>query len=293
MKRASLFIACLLFLAGCDQSRPGHFQGYGEADYLFVASEESGRLLTLEVREGDKVEAGQVLFQLNSERMRIAAQGAAAAAESAKARVDASGALSEAVRQAEANADLASKTYSRSETLFERGFVSKARLDADRATLDAARAAVAQAQAERDAAARNLGAVRAEADLAEQRVSDTIVRAPQAGSVERIYHRLGEVVAAGTPVLALLPPENLKVRFFVPEGELAAITIGDNVGLSCDGCAEGLRGRVTFIETEPQFTPPVIYSLEERAKLMFLVEARPETATGIRPGLPVDVRLFP
>lgn len=294
MRRYLATIPILLMpLGSCDRQQPGQFQGYGEADYLYVSSEESGRLLALDIREGDYVEAGQVLFRLDAARMRIAALGAAASAEAARARIEASGALAEAVKQAEANADLAAKTFSRSELLFVRGFVSKARLDADRAALDAAKAAVAQAKAERDAARLNLGATTAEAELAERRLADTIVAAPEVGTIERIYHRVGEVVAAGTPVLALLPPDNLKVRFFVPEGELARIVVGGQVSLSCDGCDEGLTARVSFIEAEPQFTPPVIYSLEEREKLMFLVEARPESATGIRPGLPVDVRLLP
>lgn len=113
----------------------------------------------------------------------------------------------------------------------------------------------------------------------------------QAGTVERVYHRAGEVVAAGQPILALLPPENMKVRFFAPQDQLARLPIGARVDVSCDGCAEPAHARVSFVAREPQFTPPVIYSLDQREKLVFLVEARFDGPTPIRPGMPVDVRI--
>jgi HlyD family secretion protein len=122
-------------------------------------------------------------------------------------------------------------------------------------------------------------------------VSDLEGSAPAAGTIERIYHRAGEVVAAGQPIVALLPPENMKVRFFAPEAMLSQFPVGARVLVSCDGCAAPVEATVSYVAREPQFTPPVIYSLDQRQKLVFLVEARLATPGPIRPGMPVDVRL--
>ena len=99
------------------------------------------------------------------------------------------------------------------------------------------------------------------------------------------------MVPAGKPVLALLPPGNLKVRFFVSEALLPQIKIGETVTITCDGCAADLAAKVSFIARQSEFTPPVIYSLDERSKLVFLIEARPERPEALRVGQPVSVAL--
>lgn len=268
-------------------------QGYGEADYLFLSSQEAGVVSALSVREGDVVAAGAQLFSLDPDRLALNARSAAAESAAAASRTAHGGALAQAVVQAEAQADLAARNYARSQELFARGFAPRAKLDSDRAAADAATAALAQARAERDAARRELGSAQAQTGLAERRLADLAVNAPQAGRIERIYRRPGEVVAAGDPILSLLPPANMKVRFFAPEPMLSALQVGQRIGLSCDGCRAGLTARITYIASDPQFTPPVIYSDDERDKLVFLIEARPDQQGIIRPGLPVDVRLNP
>ena len=127
--------------------------------------------------------------------------------------------------------------------------------------------------------------------MAEQRLQDLAGAAPIAGTIQQIFHRQGEVVSPGQPIASLLAPENMKVRFFAPEAMLSQLPVGARVMISCDGCAEPVEARVSFVAQEPQFTPPVIYSLEQREKLVFLVEARFDGATPIRPGMPVDVRI--
>ncbi len=114
---------------------------------------------------------------------------------------------------------------------------------------------------------------------------------PVTGSVQQIYYRPGEVVPAGRPVVSLLPPGNIKVRFFVPETVLPKIALGDAVTIRCDGCKADVTAKVSFISRTSEFTPPVIYSLEERSKLVFLIEARTDTPADLRVGQPVDVRL--
>jgi HlyD family secretion protein len=114
---------------------------------------------------------------------------------------------------------------------------------------------------------------------------------PDTGTIEQLYYRPGETVQAGKPVLSLLPPRNLKFRFFVPQAMLPDITFGQTVLVNCDGCEKDLTAKVSFIARSAEFTPPVIYSQEERAKLVFLVEARPDKPEKFRVGQPVSVTI--
>ena len=97
----------------------------------------------------------------------------------------------------------------------------------------------------------------------------------------------------GRPIVALLPPGNVKVRFYVPEAMLPKLSAGDPVKVTCDGCAPDLVARVSFISRASEYTPPVIYSLDERSKLVFLIEARPERPDALRVGQPVSVVVAP
>ncbi len=284
-------LALALLVAACARHDANVLQGYGEADYVYLAAQDGGVVSQIAVREGDVVQQGAPLFSLAPDRLGLSARSAAAEAASAEARTSHSGSLAQAVAAAEADAALARSNLSRTQDLFTRGFAPRAKLDADRAAAAAAEAQLRQARAERDAATREVNAARAQSSLAAQRVSDLSVTAPANGSVERIYHRAGEVVGAGDPVIALLPPGNMKVRFYAPEPMLARLRLGQSVALSCDSCADGLTARISFIAREPQFTPPVIYSPDERDKLVFLIEARPDRPDAIRPGLPVSVNV--
>lgn len=269
-----IVISLALLSAACCERPPQPMQGYGEADYLYLSAQDTGVIDDVFVREGDVVQAEQQVFVLDRRRLALSAQSASASSAAAAA----------AIRTAVAQAALAQANYDRSLQLFERGFYSQARLDNDRAARDAANATLAQVR-------REAGAAGAASGLARERVDDLVVRAPAAGTIEQIFLRAGELAATGQPIVALLTPENMKVRFFAPQALLAELTVGARVLVSCDGCAEPLPARVSFIASEPQFTPPVIYSLDQREKLVFLVEARLETPGPIRPGMPVDVRL--
>lgn len=273
MKRI-LILSLALLTAACSREAPSLLQGYGEADYIYLSSQDAGVVGELFVHEGDAVEAGARVFRLDPERLSYGVQSAAAQRASAAA----------AVRTAQAQATLAQRNYARSAQLAERGFYSRARLDSDRAALDVANAQLAQAR-------RQAAAAGAETGLAQERLEDLAGAAPAAGTIQQIYHRQGEVVSAGQPIAALLTPENMKIRFFAPEAMLARLPVGARVMVMCDGCTEPLEAHVSFVAQEPQFTPPVIYSLDQRDKLVFLVEARFAAVTPIRPGMPVDVRI--
>jgi HlyD family secretion protein len=266
-------ITLALFAAACGEPARDTLHGYGEADYIYIASQEAGVIGEVFVREGEQVQAGARVFTLDAERLSYNAQSAAAQAAAAD----------QAIRTAQAEANLAERNLARGQALFERGFYPRARLDADRASRDAAAARLAQARREASAAG-------AQTNLAQERVGDLAGIAPQAGTIERIYHRPGEVVSAGAPVAALLAPQNMKVRFFAPQAMLAQFPVGAHVQVSCDGCGAPMDAVVSYAASEPQFTPPVIYSLDQRDKLVFLIEARLSEPGRIRPGMPLDVR---
>jgi HlyD family secretion protein len=233
-------------LAGCEKPAAPTYQGWIEAEFVFVGPDEQGRVETLSVREGERVEKGAPLFTLDDELQRAD------------------------VMQTTATLTNARQTFERAERLL------KAKAGTEKAFDDAQ-------QAMREAEAR--------LHSAQTRLARRRVISPAAGMVHQIYYRPGEIAPAGRPVLALLPPANIKVRFFVPEATLPTIAIGDTIRVRCDGCAPDLTARISFIAQAAEFTPPVIYSLEERAKLVFLVEARPERPDKLRVGQPVDVAL--
>lgn len=281
----------MLALAGCSGRSTDSLTGYIEAETLYMAPQEAGVIAEMRVKEGDKVIAGDTLFHMQADRISYQVEQASATAAAAEKRADDAGSFAKSVIEAEANLERIAADYKRTQKLFKEGFVSKARLDADRASLTAAQARLEAARAVRDAAQEDFQSVRAQAGYAKQRLDDLAVTAPKAGTIERIYRRVGEVAAAGDPVVALLPPENVKLRFYAPERMLSSFSPGAEVSFSCDGCDGGLKARIAYVATEPQFTPPVIYSLDERDKLVFLIEARPLAPEGLRPGLPVDIAI--
>jgi HlyD family secretion protein len=136
-----------------------------------------------------------------------------------------------------------------------------------------------------------LRTAQARLNSAQTRLTRRKMFSPVAGSVQQIYYRVGELVPAGKPIVAILPPGNLKVRFFVNEATLPKLKIGDTIAVSCDGCQPGITARISFIARSSEFTPPVIYSMEERSKLVFLIEARTDTPERLRVGQPVSVAL--
>jgi HlyD family secretion protein len=203
--------------------------------------------------------------------------------------------------KAEADLHLAETTLARSEKLAAQGLTPEAKVEQDRATLASAEAQVAQLQAQlavaelpaRDPlqlqAEANLLAAQADADKARSDLADRTVTAPVAGRVERLFFSQGEMAAAGTPVLSLLPARALKVRFYLAEADRPQFALGDSVAVSCDGCPEGVTATLSRFASAPQFTPPIIYSRDERSRLTFLAEATLDPDGFLMPGQPVSV----
>ncbi|MGH8582196.1 MAG: HlyD family secretion protein [Gammaproteobacteria bacterium] len=301
-------------LAACSGSSGEVYTGYAEADLVYVSAPSTGVLQSLAVTRGARVEAGAELFRLDADvesmsRAEAAAQLAQAQAQAANLRKGKRpaeiAAIEQQLVQASASLDASRAQLARNTELVRRGFVSASRLDDLRAAeeRDAARVRELEAQltiARAPARADEIAAAEAQARAASAWLAQGAWReeqkrqlAPTTGLVYDVTYRIGERVPANTPVVALLPNDGLKLRFYVPQAKLAALRVGQSVAVRCDGCAAGLTARVSFVSPQAEYTPPVIYSNENRSKLVFLVEARPEgeARSWLKPGQPIDVRL--
>jgi HlyD family secretion protein len=305
---AGAALAALPFLIADKPPRP--YQGWVEADTLFIGTETTGRLTKLDVTEGQAIEAGTPLFKLDSSSEEAAVSAARATLAQSQAALDLSEAaqkrpeeidvLRASEREATARLDLAEQDLDRTRVLVERGTSTRANLDTATATEAANRAALDNVRSQiilaalpaRDETLRQaretVAAARAELASAEAALARRSISAPAAGSIETLYYRTGEVVPAGRPIVALLPPENVRIRFFIPETEIARLSLGQPIRVACDACRM-TEAKVSFISKTAEYTPPEIYSLEERAKLVYRVEAIPSDPKALRPGQPVDV----
>jgi HlyD family secretion protein len=258
-----VFAVAVVALAGCAKNSANEFQGYVEGEYVYVASPLAGALTNLAVARGDSVTNGQILFELE--------RGSEAAA----------------LDQAEKNLASAKASLELSENEFAR----RVKLRGDNGVVSAEE--LDQSRAQRDADAAQVAAQQAAFDKAKWAFDQKQQFAQANGQVHDTLYRSGEFVAAGNPVIVLFPPENLKVRFFVPQEKLPEIKIGGTISVHCDGAAKKFSATVNYISTQAEYTPPVIYSRETRAELVFMVEAKfsPADAAELRPGQPVDVEL--
>jgi HlyD family secretion protein len=320
---AAIIIILLTAAAGAGwwwKSRtlpPVEWQGYTEADFVKVGPTQQGLLTSLYVARGSRVEAGAPLFDQDDTNDRASRDQTARQlrqAEEQLANLQAAGKPTE-IEQAEANLadataarDKIETDLRRNENLAKSFAASQQIVDQQRADLRSAnakiqglQAAVAQLRApigregEIKAQQQLVESLRAGVAMAQWRIDQRHVTAPSAGIVADVLARPGETIPAGGSVVSLLPPENIFVRFFVPETRLAEVHGGDKVSLLCDRCPADFSATVSFISPQAEYTPPVIYSEASRAKLVYMVEARPprERAPLINPGQPVAVRPLP
>jgi HlyD family secretion protein len=239
-------LALAAALAGCNETKNPGYQGWVEADMIFVSPDEPGRVIKLNVREGDQVKAGAPLYSVDDDLQKAD------------------------LNQNNATLANAQQTYDRAAALSKTGSGTQANLDSAVSALRVAEARVATSQT---------------------RLMRRSGFAPVSGSIQQIYFREGEMVPAQRPVLSIMPPGNMKVRFFVGEPDLPKLALGDEVRVSCDNCAADLTAKIYFIATQAEYTPPVIYSLDERNKLVYLVQARPDRPDSLKVGQPVSVFL--
>jgi HlyD family secretion protein len=293
---------------------PQVYNGYLEADYVYLAPLGSGRIATISVAEGDQVTAGTSLVTLENTSQMAALRAAHAGVAVAEANLEnlQTGSreteitvIRASLQKAEADLALARATFERSERLLAQGDIPAARADQDRAAYASAEAQVAQLRAElevaqlparaaqRTAAEATLEQARAEAQIAQIALDDRNLATPVDGRVERVFFDAGEVVGAGAPILSILQPEKIKAIFFVPEADRANLTIGKTLALACDGCPPGVTAQISRLASDPQYTPPILYSRDERERLVFRAEAILDAGHGLLPGQPITLQKIP
>jgi HlyD family secretion protein len=306
----------LLILAGCGEPADDYFQGYVEGEFLQIAAPLAGRLEILPVRRGMKVAAGDLLFTLEhaleSAEVAEAEQGLARAASQLAdltkgRRPTEIKAIEARLAQAREARDLAGKEFARLEALLQEQSVSREAYDraaselkrsaaqVDELTAELATAALGARSDAIDAARSEMKAAQDRLTQARWKLTEKSRSARQGGVVFDTFYNPGEFVPAGYPVVSLLPPELIKLRFFVPETLVATLRVGQTLQFTFDGAGKNYRATISFISPQAEYTPPVIYSRETRSKLVFMLEARPEPAVAaeLHPGQPVDIRPEP
>jgi HlyD family secretion protein len=305
----------LTLCAGCQRRERVGWQGYLEGEFVQVASPLGGRLDQLAVKKGSQVSPGTPLFTLENVNERAAQREASDRLRSAQAKLadlkkgvrpSELSALEARVEQARSAAELSKRELERVSGLFKTGAIAanefdRARLTHERntQTIDELTAQLATARlggrADAVAAAEaDVSAAAAAVERADWSVTQKTQSASVAAFVYDTLYREGEFVGPAMPVVSLLPPENLKVRFFVPEAEFAGLKAGDRVRVAITG-REPLEAQINYLSPRPEYTPPILYNRDNRSKLVFMVEAAiaPAIARELHPGQPVDVTRAP
>jgi HlyD family secretion protein len=306
---AAALAVFLLFGRGSHEGET--LSGYVEGEALYPASPTGGRLVEINVQRGDQVAAGAPLFVIDPAQGEAAREQAAADVAAAKAlaadarrgqRPAELGVIEAQLASARAVQNEAETSLTRVRPLAAAGAASKASLDQAVAARDTARANVraiekqlqvaklGARQDQREAAAERVRQAEAGLAAAAARLSELAPVAPSAGRIEDVFFQQGEWVPPNQPVMAVIPQDRVRLRFFVPQADVAGYAVGAEVRFSCDGCERDLAAIVSYVSPRPEFTPPVIYSREARDRMVFLVEARPATSEGLVPGLPIDVQ---
>ena len=315
MKRSVAIALLAGLLAGCGDGGSTSWQGYVEGDPLLVGPKASGQLSKLAVESGARVEQGALLFILDADIVLARRDQAAARQQQAQAQLDdlltgkrpeEIAVVDAQIHESQARLAVAQREYDRIEKLLAAKVVAVKAFDNARGDRDVAAAELERLKRERrsqqlpgrddavEAARRNVAAAGAQLAEAETALRERSVYAPRAGAVQDVFFREGEIVGEGKPVVSILPPANRKVLFYVPEVDLARVRQGGALGVGCDNCPGGMTARVTFVSGEAEFTPPVIFSVQTREKLVYRVEAVPQAnAAALKPGQPVDVVLKP
>ena len=301
---ATLFVTC---------APPAPFAtGYVEGEYTLVAPVETAQVRSVLVARGDRLEAGAVLAEMERQDAEIALAEADANLAQANSQLEdlLEGARPEEIDVIEANlasarlqAEEAARQRDRTLRLAERGVQTDAQRDDAETAAQVAEARVTQVAAElavkklppRPHAVEQARAAVAAADAARERakwkLDQRSLGLPQPVTVVDVIRQEGEIAGPSAPVLSVLADGAVKLRLYIPETSVASIGIGDDLSVACDGCNPGTTARISYISNEPEFTPPVIYSLENRQKLVYLIEARPEGDHRLKPGQIVSVTL--
>jgi len=312
--RSALLPLAAIAVSACSGTAPGTYQGYVEGEFVHVGPAVAGRLEHLLVAKGQNVEVNAALFDLESKQETAAVRQADESLSAAKSQLadmetGKRGAEVDVIRaqlqQATAAEKQSASQLERDTAQLELGGISRMQLEASQAKHDVDAARVRELRGQLEVAALSarpeqiraqtaqVAAAAAAAEQTRWRLDQKHVVASQGGVVIDTLYREGEWVPAGVPVVKMLPPGNVKVRIFVPQSALSLFPLGKQVTLRCDGCGKTLPAKVSYVATDAEFTPPIIYSNENRSKLVFMVEVHPSPEDGLalHPGQPVDVVL--
>ena len=310
--KITLVALAALVLGGCQRRESTAYQGHLEGEFVTLASPLAGRLEKLAVSKGARVTAGTLLFSLEQGAESADLRAAAERLRSAQARLadlrkgqrpSELAALDARLAQARAAAELSGRELERVTRLHETRVASDDDFDRARLSHEASVKLVAELAAQLDtarlgartdviaAAAAEVAAAQAALDRAGWAIAQKSQAAPRDGLIYDTLYRQGEFVAAAAPVIALLPPENIKVRFFVPEAKFGSLKAGDLVRVALSGRDAPLEARISYLSPKPEYTPPILYNRENRSKLVFMVEAVFDSAVArdLHPGQPVEV----
>ena len=271
MNRISVLIL-LVLLAGCEQKKDQPWLGYGEGDTAYISAPQPGWVTSMKVERGGLVQRGDLLFVLDSVREQAGAEQAGATLAEARA----------SLSQEIANLAYAKTTLDRQNRLARDNAGTPTQRDLALSNYRQSEARIAQLRSQ-------IAQMEASLQSASYGLGQRNIIAQTEGRVQDIYFREGEYVGAAVPVVAVLPPKNVYVRFFVPEPELPRIKVGGTVRITCDGC-KPIDAKVTFLAAREEFTQPVIFSRDNREKLVFKAEARLPQGLDLHPGQPVEVR---
>jgi HlyD family secretion protein len=287
--------------------------GYVEGDYVLLAPIEVAQVQSIQVKRGDRVEAGAPIAEMETDDAEIAVAQAEAALAQAEAqlanlqigkRPEEIAVLEAMVRSAKASAEEKRRTLARASDLLRRGTATQAAFDAAQTAVEVAEAEINQAEAnlavaklaarpeEIRAAENQVKQAGTELQQAKWRLTKRSLTAPSAGRIDDVIRNPGDVAGPSAPVISMLPDGAVKLSVFVPQASFSKLEVGKILTVRCDGCPDDLQARISYVSPDPEFTPPVIYSLETRQKLVYLVEARPVDANSmLQPGQIVDVVL--
>jgi HlyD family secretion protein len=287
--------------------------GYVEGEFVLLAPIEVAEVRSVAFKRGDRVKAGDTVAVMETSDMTIAVAQAEAALAQAEAnladlqigkRPEEIAVLEATLKSSQAQQAEAERVVARLGDLLKRGIATQADYDQAETQLNVQTAMVGQAEAnlavarlparaEAIKAAENaVKQARASLDQANWRLSKRTITAPAAGRIDDIIRNPGDLAGPSAPIMSMLPDGAVKLRLYLPETSFASVEVGSLLDVHCDGCKPGLTARVSYVSPDPEFTPPVIYSLETRQKLVFLIEARPEgEALPLQPGQIVDVGL--
>lgn len=306
------FFSGVLSIFGFGEVGPTTYTGYVEGDYVYISATSPGQIENFLVSTSDAVEAGDILFIQDPTQAEAAVAAALSQVKVAEATLDnlLTGARDEEVAvvqaqldQAKANLSLTEQEYNRNSQLVAEGIASRTILEANLANLASAQAQTRQLQAQitsmtlparpaqRAQAEASLAAAQAALESAQDKLDARTITAPVAGKIEQVFYDTGEVLQPSMPVLSLLPENARKIYFFVPEPDRASFQVGDQLTMECTGCPPDTAISITFIDAQPQFTPPIIYSRDERARLVYRAEGYPVQPLPLFPGQPVTLGL--